>query len=474
MKKLFVSTLIISACLAFTSVLPGDHPHNVRTLDDGPQGSKEEPVSIPASPQRAGQKDKGYQYLTTGDYIKSGIPYNYFLLGFGRSVNNLLKRDSPNHLISHEYTAVKAPNGETVVAPNCLQCHAQVFEDKLYVGLGNTTIDFTDHQKLNARNASMAEAILKKGDPKKYIAAAPFLQSMKVLGNQLYTQVRGVNSADRIADLLVAHRDPGTLQWSDTPVIDVAGGVIPTDTPPWWLLKKKHAMFYNGFGRGDFGRFLMASNLLTVSDSSEAREVDSHINDVLAYIYSLEPPKYPRPINQALAKQGGVIFVQNCSKCHGHYGDGGDYPNLLIPESTVGTDSFLYKSNYQSPQFIDWFNKSWFAMGDHPARLEPFSGYIAPPLDGIWITAPYLHNGSVPTLEALLNSKTRPAYWSRDFNNPQYDYEQVGWKYTREAAPRGTSVYNTTLDGYGNYGHTFGDKLSDKERKAVIEYLKTL
>jgi mono/diheme cytochrome c family protein len=340
--------------------------------------------------------------------------------------------------------------------------------------MGNTMIDFTDHQKLNARNASMAEAILKKGDPKKYAAAAPFLQSMKVLGSQLYTEVRGVNSADRIADLLVAHRDPATLQWSDAPVIDVAGGVIPTDTPPWWLLKKKHAMFYNGFGRGDFGRFLMASNLLTVSDSSEAREVDSHFNDVLAYIYSLEPPKYPHPINQSLAKQGGIVFVENCSKCHGHYGQDGDYPNLLIPESTVQTDSFLYKSNYQSPQFIDWFNKSWFAMGDHPARLEPFNGYIAPPLDGIWVTAPYLHNGSVPTLEALLDSKTRPAYWSRDFSNPQYDYEQVGWKYTREAAPRGTAVYNTTLAGYGNYGHTFGDKLTDKERRAVIEYLKTL
>jgi hypothetical protein len=42
-------------------------------------------------------------------------------------------------------------------------------------------------------------------------------------------------------------------------------------------------MFYNGFGRGDFGKFLMASNLLTVNDTSESREVDSHFNDVLAF-----------------------------------------------------------------------------------------------------------------------------------------------------------------------------------------------
>ena len=40
--------------------------------------------------------------------------------------------------------------------------------------------------------------------------------------------------------------------------------------------------------------------------------------------------------------------------------------------------------------------------------------------------------------------------------------------------PRGTAVYNTKLPGYGNYGHKFGDNLTERERKAVIEYLKTL
>jgi cytochrome c2 len=461
MKKMMVLAVLGIMVLAFTTIRKIDH-------------RKEEPVPIPASPQRSGDVAEGYRYLTTGDYIKSGIPYRYFQLGVGRSTTNYLQRDSPNATISHEYTAVKAPNGETVVAPNCLECHAQVFDNKLYIGLGNSMVDFSDRRKLSVQNARMAEAFLQKGDPKKYEAAAPFLTALKTISGQLYTEVRGVNAADRLAGLLVAHRDPQTLRWNADPVIDVSGALIPTDTPPWWLLKKKHAMFYNGFGRGDFGRFLMASNLLTVSDSSEAREVDSRINDVLAYIYSLEPPKYPYPINKALARQGGVLFVQSCSKCHGHYGGSDDYPNLLIPESMIGTDSLLATNNFQSPQFIEWFNKSWFAQGDHPARLDPFNGYIAPPLDGIWITAPYLHNGSVPTLEAVLNSRVRPVYWSRDFDRPQYDYARVGWVYTEEKGPRGTAVYNSTLPGYGNYGHTFGDKLSERERRAVIEYLKTL
>ena len=114
-----------------------------------------------------------------------------------------------------------------------------------------------------------------------------------------------------LAALLVAHRDPTTFRWIDTPTMDIPEQVIPTDVPAWWLLKKKHAMFYNGFGRGDFGKFLMASNLLTVNDTSESREVDNQINDVLAYIYSLTPPKYPGVINAKLAKQGGILYHPN-------------------------------------------------------------------------------------------------------------------------------------------------------------------
>ena len=117
--------------------------------------------------------------------------------------------------ISYEYTAVKAPNGEIVVAPNCLQCHAQVFDNKLIIGLGNTTIDFTGGQKLNPKNAAVAENFLQKADPKKYEAAEPFLKVVKAISAQLYTKVRGVNAADRLAALLAAHRDPQTFRWND-------------------------------------------------------------------------------------------------------------------------------------------------------------------------------------------------------------------------------------------------------------------
>ncbi len=460
MKKSLMILGFAAAGLAFSSIMPWK--------------GGDEPVSIPPSKQRTGDVKTGFTYLTTGDYLKSGIPLSYFRMMFGSGSANYLKREGENKEIPYDYTAVKATNGEMVVAPNCLQCHAQVFDGKLIIGLGNSTVDFTQSQKLDPKNAAAAEKLLKAVDPRKYEAAEPFLRVVKAVGAKLNTQVRGVNIADRLAALLVSHRDPQTFRWSDSALLEVPDEVVPTDVPAWWLLWKKNAMFYNGFGRGDFGRFLMASNLFTVNDTSESREVDSHFNDVLAYIQSLRPPPYPKPLNRSLVKEGGVLFVQNCSKCHGSYGGGEKYPNLLIPESVIGTDSLLYKSNYQSPQFVAWFNSSWFAQGDHPARLEPFSGYIAPPLDGVWITAPYLHNGSVPDLETLLNSKARPRYWSRDFDKPLYNYDNPGWKYTAHAAPEGTTVYNTTLPGYGNYGHNFGDRLSNHERKAIIEYLKTL
>jgi len=436
-------------------------------------GDENKPVKIPENKQRTGDAGKGYEYLVTGDYLKSGLPYNFFILGIGRDKKNYLKRDSLNKDISHEYTAIKAPNGELVVAPNCLQCHAQVFDDQLYVGMGNTFMDFTERKGI-PRKAGNLYAMLSVFGPKKFEASKNFLKATKTLAPDMFTEVRGVNAAGRLAALLVAHRDPTTLKWSDNPIMEIPKIVIPTDVPAWWLLKKKNAMFYNGFGRGDFAKFLMASNLLTVTDTSEASEVYSHFDDVLAYIYSIKPPKYPKPVNDQLAMQGQKLFENNCSKCHGTYGEQETYPNLLIPSSVIRTDSALFKSNYSYPQFVEWFNKSWFTSGDNPAKLVPFNGYIAPPLDGIWVTAPYLHNGSVPTLEAVLNSKIRPAYWSRDFEKPEYDYENPGWKYVKQEDANRKNVYNTTLLGYGNYGHYFGDKLTDIERKAVIEYLKTL
>jgi len=457
-RKMAVTLLLICCIAAGATVI--NNPKN-RPLE-----------YIPPSEQQYGDAAKGYDYLVYGDYIKSGLSYGYYRFLRGKDHTNYLSRTGKNAVVPYIFNVIKTPDSLDIVVPNCFTCHAQEFEGKLYPGLGSSIIDFSKASQTNfAQN--MVERFMKTFSRRQYRAGEDLVKSLRAVLPYLQTEVQGVNAAQRLTILLAAHRDPQSLKWSDEPIMSFPDEVVPTDVPAWWMLKKKNAMFYNGFGRGDFGKFLMMSNILTAKDSSETREVSTHFADVLAYINSIEPPRYTHPVNSSLAAQGKTVFTNNCAKCHGDYGEHASYPNLLVPSNIIQTDSLLFKSNFQNPEFIDWFNKSWFATTDHPAKLEPYNGYIAPPLDGVWITAPYLHNGSVPTLMALLKSSLRPKYWKRNFKKPEYDYNNVGWKYkTREKPGKGT--YNTTLAGYGNYGHTFGDQLNDEERLAVIEYLKTL
>jgi mono/diheme cytochrome c family protein len=229
-------------------------------------------------------------------------------------------------------------------------------------------------------------------------------------------------------------------------------------------------------GRGDFARLSTASGLLTMRDTTEANRLDARFPDLLAWIRTIEPPKYPYPIDQNLAATGKKIFEKRCAGCHGTYGDSVSYPNLLVSLEKIGTDSLLSSAYQFFPEYHTWYNSSWYGQGPHKGQLLPNDGYVAPPLDGIWATAPYLHNASVPTLEDLLDSPRRPVFWKRIFENTEanYDKEKVGWKYSVETAKTDVDTYDTTLPGYGNMGHKFGDRLSAEERKAVVEYLKTL
>ena len=125
--------------------------------------------------------------------------------------------------------------------------------------------------------------------------------------------------------------------------------------------------------------------------------------------------------------------------------------------------------------------KGWF-LDDMPAITT--QGYQAPPLDGIWATAPYFHNGSVPTLQQVLKSDSRPAFFTRSFRTGEDDYDsvRVGWKYAElKGLPNihlhpheSRKYYDTRQPGRSNRGHTYGDHLSEAERTAVVEYLKTL
>ncbi|MCU1283121.1 MAG: uncharacterized protein JWM53_6667 [bacterium] len=442
------------------------------------------PIAVPAEAQRSGDAGAGYHALVNNGYVGCGIPYSLYSQVFGSAPasEQLPGRDGHNATLPYGQNAFTQPSGVEVVTPNCLSCHAAKIAGKLVIGLGTTSQDFTQDPSSQIELAGM---LLGAGPEKD--EWRKFADRVEAVGPYAVALTTGVTAADNIAAVLFAHRDRATLAWSATPLLDLpppsqAPGV-PVDVPPWWRMAKKNAMFYDGAGRGDQARIMMTASTLCTDDVASAQAIDAYFGDVRAYILSLTAPPYPLAVDAALAARGQSVFEHTCSECHGSYGAGGTYPNLMIPVAEIGTDPTIASGAAQfADRFVQWFADSFYGQ---TARLDPEAAYYAPPLDGIWATAPYLHNGSVPSLATLLDSSQRPAYWRRratDGLGNDFDGAIVGFAYDvvdhgQDAEPDATlrrRIYDTTKPGYGNGGHTYGDALAPDDRAALIEYLKTL
>ena len=351
----------------------------------------------------------------------------------------------------------------TGVGADCMLCHGGSLLGTSYIGLGNSTLDIQALFEELAR----ADGINKK---------LPF-----TFGN-----VRGTNEADGFGVYLLGFRKPDLSlsgEWKNLGLRDD----VCADVPAWWLLKKKRTMYYTGATDARSVRSLMQFMMHPLNGPQDFHKAEPAFRDILEYLVSLEPPKYPFPVDSAKVAKGAAVFKDTCARCHGTYGEKWTYPNRVIPLDEIGTDP-----NRQAGVGVAYgsaYNESWFgkekagwSVDGKLFRVTP--GYQAPPLDGIWATAPYLHNGSVPTLYGVLNSASRPKLFTRSFKTAETDYdkERVGWKVTELSSPpdpklpgiERRKVYNTTQSGRSNRGHTYGDGLSDEDRWAVIEYLKTL
>ncbi len=354
--------------------------------------------------------------------------------------------------------------GDKGLAFDCLLCHGGSIAGQSYVGLGNSTVDFQ----------ALVEEM--SGPPGLHLKT-PFT----------FTQVRGTTEATASAIFLLGFREPDLTFRLPRVELGLRDDLCE-DTPAWWLLKKKKTMYRTGGVDAHSVRSLMQFMLVPGTKLKDFEKAESDFRDIRAYLLTLEPPKYPLPVNRELARKGEGLFKASCARCHGTYGDNWTYPNKIIPLEEIGTDPRRLEGLTKA--FRDAYQKSWFGQervtgteGGYPI-VEP-KGYQAPPLDGIWATAPYLHNGSVPTLYGVLNSKARPALFTRSYRTDldAYDAREVGWKVQvlpKAPDPATTNpielrkVYDTSKSGRSNHGHTFGDDLSDEERWAIIEYLKTI
>ena len=434
---------------------------------------------VPATPQRPGDAAAGYRALVNAPYVSCGLPYRvYKRLSAETDAADLLPgREGRNAELPYQLTAHVNADGVEIVSSNCLYCHASRFDGELIVGLGNEFLDFTGDPRGGVNEAGLYV----RGDDET-AAWKRWADRIEGIAPYIQTSTIGVNPATNLTWALMAHRDPETLQWSATPVLEPPPRTpLPVSVPPWWRMEKKNAMFYTALGRGDHARFMILASMLCADSVEEAEAADAYAPDIRAFIESLEPPEYPFPIDAVLAERGQTVFETHCSRCHGTYGGDASYPNLVIPLDVVGTDPeyALAFTDGTSDRFYGWVKRSYYGKS---VDVAPASGYIAPPLDGVWATAPYLHNGSVPDVRSLLDSELRPQFWQHRVDPRGYDPTVLGWQYQRldhgKSAVKETDararVYDTTAPGYGNDGHRFGDGLTDADRTAVIEYLKTL
>ena len=252
--------------------------------------------------------------------------------------------------------------------------------------------------------------------------------------------------------------------------------------PAVWVYGKRSTFGYDGSIVGDRAMALSAVEFNKLMPANDLVKRRDRWESVYAYLLALEPPRYPGAVDSVLAGSGHEVFVARCSGCHGTYGYRGEpdhYEEKIVPLSTIRTDGDRLHSI--TPELVAAREKGPLARYVH---IEPTQGYVAPPLDGIWCRAPYLHNGSVPTVVDLLRpASDRPTQFYVG-SGTDYDLDRLGLLYTEDAGPDGRRVgrrasprqflFDTTLPGNFNGGHDVGSKLTAEERRAVLEYLKQL
>jgi len=411
------------------------------------------------------------------------------------------------------------------------------------------------------------------------------------------TRTRGTNNASDI-NLAFLFPDQGVLRPDVALGVLTSGSTASMDTPAWWNMGHRPLKFVDGVFPMDAPRVDMVfyTPFLGIFGQlggplSEAGQdwMRQHGPDANTWVETLKAPVFPGPIDRALAEQGAVLFHTldlwapsrrnpvarpaegngSCASCHGAYAP--RYVNdpsflatpelegmagYITPQRIIATDPVRLQTNNEAVQVAGATNFFGYpTTAGTPNDCGPQNrsdlrgtrelGYLAPPLYGVWATAPYLHNGSVPNVWEVLKPAERKPLWKRrsktaradqrgrvimgyDTALAAYDQTKLGWKYDAVQCqkpsllnpfpsqylacdpdddrllaiydqmltglysnfalawnvlfpPTITSgqieerkIFNVFMYGHGNAGHEFNAVLSDAERTAILEYLKTL
>ena len=194
---------------------------------------------------------------------------------------------------------------------------------------------------------------------------------------------------------------------------------------------------------------------------------------------------YPFDVDLQASDRGEKVYVEACGTCHmpgNNVLRSPEFTGTSPNRANVFTETIVKDTIRSSREACPVTISECLVNGKPPTDdeiLEPTGGYIQIPLVGVWATAPYLHNGSVPTLFHLIAGDRPDTFFRGNFT---YDQELVGFTWDEPTNPSGLPLlYDTSLDGYSNAGHTgpvFNGGIDwDTEPEMLsdlLEYLKTL
>lgn len=374
--------------------------------------------------------------------------------------------------------------GMDVGVLGCTACHSGRAAGILIPGLGNKTID----PYLIGKDSKWIQrlwGITSRNPDFKYIHEKAMNFSKVISDKNIANLTRGLVS-DAIIETFF-FKDIGVPYPKDLARAQVK-------VPHLWGIKEKRpvGIFNDGSLSGETYAWIFGAELFASDSSDHLRAVLPQIKWLTDEVLGkLLPPKYPFEIDRNLIVRGKKLFENNCMKCHGeHELDGEGFPIYTAPKhvriSVVKTDDDKLRAHNQP--FIDAVKSG--SLGDLLTFNEDIlgTGYFAPKLWGIWARFPYLHNGAVPTIRhLLLPPEQRPIVFSMEEAGEAHRFDPKNLGLTifsseqlasamRSAKKGNRNLYYTKRIGHSNQGHYFDSfkKLTEQDRDALIEYLKTL
>lgn len=442
--------------------------------------------------------EEHFKYGSIGNDGESGIPYPIWVAmpevcahhlprPQGYAAFGLLYERGRNPAVDPPVGFSRAKVGVERMSINCAVCHtvrarlAPDAEPQLYVGAAANTVDIQGYQRFLSRCAAddrftadnlipaMADKVkLSWLDRLTYrFVLIPFVRKRLLEQREAFawTNSRPTWGPGRI--------DPfnpvkfGMLRLADD------GTIGNSDMQAVWNLNARERIRspapLHWDGLNDSVREVVISSAL--GDGAVANEFSYPVMErIERFLRALPAPPSPHRPDAAAVERGKVVFAANCGECHA---PDGKRTLTVIAVSEVGTD--IHRSQMWTETARDAYNNYREGRDWGFKSFRKNAGYVAEPLNGLWLNGPYLHNGSVPSLRDLLEPPAqRPVTFVRGLD--VVDGRNGGFA-APSCDPRQDLAegfcFDTRLVGNDNGGHVYGTSLSAAEKADLLAYLLT-